>query len=81
METLAPEDLGFSRAGFIRRAAHQQRRVEGALLAAPESLGGSTCVFQISVPDVDAAFTRAVDEGGSPALPPTSMFGETGTDC
>ena len=54
--------------------AHQQRRVEGALLAAPESLGGSTCVFQISVPDVDAAFKRAVDEGGSPALPPTSMF-------
>ena len=54
--------------------AHQQRRVESALLAAPESLGGSTCVFQISVPDVDAAFKRAVDEGGSPALPPTSMF-------
>ena len=54
--------------------AHQRRRVEGALLAAPESLGGSTCVFQISVPDVDAAFKRAVDAGGSPALPPTSMF-------
>ena len=52
----------------------QQRRVEGALLAAPESLGGSTCVFQVSVPDVDAAYKRAVDEGGSPALPPTTMF-------
>lgn len=52
----------------------QQRRVEGALLAAPESLGGSTCVFQIAVPDVDAAYKRAVDEGGSPALPPTTMF-------
>ncbi len=54
--------------------AHQQRRVEGALLAAPESLGGSTCVFQVSVPDVDAAYKKAVDEGGSPALPPTTMF-------
>lgn len=54
--------------------AHQQGRVEGALLAAPESLGGSTCVFQISVPDVDAAYKKAIDEGGSPALPPTTMF-------
>ena len=54
--------------------AEQQRRVEGALLAAPESLGGSTCVFQIAVPDVDAAYKRAVDAGGSPALPPTTMF-------
>lgn len=54
--------------------AQQQRRVEGALLAAPESLGGSTCVFQVSVPDVDAAYKRAVDEGGSPAIPPTTMF-------
>lgn len=54
--------------------AYRQRRVEGALLASPESLGGSTCVFQIAVPDVDAAFKKAVDEGGIPALPPTSMF-------
>ena len=54
--------------------AHHQRRVEGALLAGPESLGGSTCVFQVSVPDVDAAYKKAVDEGGSPALPPTTMF-------
>lgn len=54
--------------------AQKQRRVEGALLAAPETLGGSTCIFQVSVPDVDAAYKRAVDEGGSPALPPTTMF-------
>lgn len=54
--------------------SHQQHRVEGALLASPESLGGSTCVFQVSVSDVDAAYQKAVDEGGSPALPPTTMF-------
>ena len=54
--------------------AQQQRRLEGALLAAPESLGGSTCVFQMAVPDVDAAYKRAVDEGGSPALLPKTMF-------
>ena len=30
--------------------AQQQRRLEGALLAAPESLGGSTCVFRWQSP-------------------------------
>ena len=49
-------------------------RVEGALLASPETLSGSTCVFQIGVDDVDVAFKRAVDCGASPALPPTDMF-------
>ena len=34
----------------------QRERVEGALLASPETLSGSTCVFQIGVPDVDSAF-------------------------
>ena len=52
----------------------RRRRAEGALLASPETLMGSTCVFQVAVPDVDAAFKRAVDEGASPALPPTDMF-------
>jgi uncharacterized glyoxalase superfamily protein PhnB len=54
--------------------AQRRERVEGALLASPETLSGSTCVFQVGVPDVDAAFKRAVDEGASPALPPTDMF-------
>jgi PhnB protein len=31
-------------------------KVEGALLASPETLSGSTCVFQIRVKDVDSAF-------------------------
>lgn len=54
--------------------AQRSRRVEGALLASPETLSGSTCVFQIGVPDVDTAYKRAVDHGASPALPPTDMF-------
>jgi PhnB protein len=49
-------------------------RIEGALLASPETLSGSTCVFQIGVADVDSAFNRAVDHGAVPALPPTDMF-------
>jgi uncharacterized glyoxalase superfamily protein PhnB len=54
--------------------AQRRERVEGALLASPETLSGSTCAFQIGVGDVDAAFRRAVDAGASPALPPTDMF-------
>jgi len=54
--------------------AQRGERVEGALLASPETLSGSTCVFQIGVEDVDSAFQRAVDEGAAPALPPTDMF-------
>jgi PhnB protein len=49
-------------------------RVEGALLASPETLSGSTCVFQIGVEDVDAAYRRAIDCGAAPALPPMDMF-------
>ena len=54
--------------------AQRQRRVEGALLASPETLSGSTCVFQIRVEDVDKTYRRAIDEGASPALPPADMF-------
>jgi uncharacterized glyoxalase superfamily protein PhnB len=48
--------------------------MEGGFLASPETLNGSTCVFQIGVPDVDAAYRRAVDNGAIPALPPCDMF-------
>jgi uncharacterized glyoxalase superfamily protein PhnB len=54
--------------------AQNATRIEGALLASPETLAGSTCVFQVGVEDVDAAYKRAVDEGASPAWPPTDMF-------
>jgi PhnB protein len=52
----------------------RREKMEGALLASPETLSGSTCVFQIGVADVDSAFKRAVDHGAVPALPPTDMF-------
>src|SRR5216684_371826 len=38
--------------------AQRREKLEGSLLASPETLSGSTCVFQIGVPDVDAAFKR-----------------------
>lgn len=49
-------------------------KAEGALLASPQTLSGSTCVFQVGVADVDDAFKRAVDQGAVPVLPPTDMF-------
>jgi PhnB protein len=54
--------------------AQRREKMEGALLASPETLSGSTCVFQIGVADVDSAFKRAVDHGAVPALLPTDMF-------
>jgi uncharacterized glyoxalase superfamily protein PhnB len=54
--------------------AQRRERVEGAVLASPETLSGSTCVFQIGVADVDSAYKRAIDCGGVPVLPPTDMF-------
>ena len=54
--------------------AQRGARIEGALLASPETLAASTCVFQVGVPDVDSAYKKAVDHGASPALPPTDMF-------
>ncbi len=53
-------------------------RVEGALLASPETLLGSTCVFQIGVPDVDSAYERASVAPVPPCLP-WICSGETAT--
>ncbi len=54
--------------------AQRGEKAEGALLASPKTLSGSTCVFQIGVDNVDEAFKQAVDEGAVPVLPPTDMF-------
>ena len=54
--------------------AQRGARAEGALLASPETLSGSTCVFQIGVEDVDSAYQHAIHKGASPAWPPTDMF-------
>ena len=54
--------------------AQRTERAEGALLASPDTLSGSTCVFQVGVEDVDSVYQRAVNEGAAPAWPPTDMF-------
>ena len=41
---------------------------------APETLGGTTSAVFLYVPDVDAAFKRAIDAGAKAVMPPTDMF-------
>jgi PhnB protein len=51
-----------------------QEHRDASFLASPETLGASTCVFQIGVADVDAAYQRALESGAISTLPPTDMF-------
>ncbi len=52
----------------------REKKMEGNQLGSPETLGGSTCVFQIGVPSVDPAYKRAIDAGAVPVMPPMDMF-------
>ena len=40
----------------------------------PQSLGGTSVTLQLYVDDVDASFTRAVDAGSTPIMPPEDCF-------
>ena len=44
------------------------------LVAAPESLGGTTTILEMYVDDVDAVYQRAVDAGGKPMMPIGEAF-------
>ncbi len=52
----------------------QTKEHEGAHLASPESLGGTSTILELYVDDVDAAYKRAVDAGGIPVMPPMDAF-------
>jgi PhnB protein len=41
---------------------------------APGRLGGSTVRLHLYVPDVDAAYRRALDTGGTAVAPPADAF-------
>jgi PhnB protein len=45
-----------------------------AKIASPDTLGGTTAVFQLNVDDVDEVYKRAVDSGATPTLPPLDQF-------
>jgi uncharacterized glyoxalase superfamily protein PhnB len=61
-------------ASLIQVSSEEPGQGHAPLLASPETLNGSTCVFQIAVPDVDEAYEHAVKHGAVPKLPPTDMF-------
>jgi len=54
--------------------AVRESRVEYSALASPATLGGTSCIFQVRVPDPDVTFDRAVRSGAAPNLPPADMF-------
>lgn len=43
-------------------------------ITSPDSLGGTTAVFQFFWPDADAAYRRAVDAGAQPTMPVFNAF-------
>ena len=43
-------------------------------LRSPQTLGGTTASIFLYVPDVDAAFKRAIDAGAKAIMAPTNMF-------
>lgn len=65
--------------------AHAEIEIEGSLLMiadeniewgnkGPLTIGGNPMTFGLYVKDVDAAFQKAVDAGGTVAMPITDMF-------
>jgi PhnB protein len=46
----------------------------GSALRSPQTLSGTACSLQVSVPDTDAAFKHATEAGAKPLMPPTDMF-------
>jgi PhnB protein len=44
------------------------------IVAAPESIGGTTVILEMYVDDVDAVYQRAVDAGGKPMMPVGDAF-------
>ena len=51
----------------------QRERSPGGL-ASPQTLGGTTTIFELYVDDVDSSYQRAVDAGATPILPLSDTF-------
>ncbi len=46
----------------------------GMRTRSPETLGGTSCVIELYVDDVDATFQKALDAGAKPKMPPSDQF-------
>lgn len=52
----------------------RRNNISYARIASPDTLGGTTAVFQLNVEDVDEVYKRAVDSGATPTVPPMDQF-------
>jgi PhnB protein len=54
--------------------ADEMPEMADAVSRSPATLNGTTCGFMVYVPDVDAAFARAVEAGAAVKRPLTDQF-------
>ena len=54
--------------------ALRRNNMSYAKIASPETLRGTTAVFQLNVDDVDEVYRRALDAGATPTVPPMDRF-------
>ncbi len=59
---------------MLRQEGADERAHAEAKLAAPQTLGGTSVMLELYVDDVDAAFRRATEAGGSTMLAPSDQF-------
>jgi PhnB protein len=64
---VSEENMGMPEAQFSKFERGMRTR-------SPETLGGTSCVIEIYVDDVDATFQRALDAGAKVKMPPTDQF-------
>ena len=64
---VSEENMGMPEAQFARFE-------QGMRTRSPQTLGGTSCVIELYVDDVDETFRRAVDAGGKVKMPPVDQF-------
>ena len=64
---VSEENMGMSEAQMARFEKGMRTR-------SPQTLGGTSCVIELYVDDVDATFRRALDEGAKVKMPPVDQF-------
>ncbi len=64
---VSEENMGMPEAQFVKFEKGMRTR-------SPETLGGTSCVIELYVDDVDATFRRAQDAGAKVKMPPMDQF-------
>ena len=64
---VSEENMGMPEAQFARFERGMRTR-------SPQTLGGTSCVIELYVEDVEETFRRALDAGAKTKMPPTDQF-------